>query len=152
MRRFWLKRADDETGISGAGHVLDGVVLPSGRVVVEWRGKYATVTVHESMESFRAVHMSPHHAASNELIWIDHENVACRCGHPLAWHLTGGADGRLEYCDGSVNGLCQCTQMQPVEFVERVPDNGYFSEITTVPFPSTLVFAIADAAAKKARA
>ena len=136
MRRFLLKRTKDETGVSGAGYVLTGAVLPSGRVVVEWFGQWASVTIHESMESFRAIHMSPHHPTSNELIWIDHEQVACQCGHPLQWHLTGGGDGKLEYCEGSANGLCDCSVMQPVAFQPYAPlsnELGYFGSIVTVP-------------------
>lgn len=150
MRRFVLNRRKDETGVSGAGIVLDGAVLHGGKVILHWRGDFASITMHDSMESFRAVHMSPHHPESNELIWIDHENVACHCGHPLRWHITGGVDGYLEYCEGSANGLCTCAQMQPVQFEEPVPSKlGYFAEEIKVPFPSTLTFAIADTASKR---
>lgn len=35
--RFWLVRAEDESGVSGTGVVADGVLFPSGCAVIEWR-------------------------------------------------------------------------------------------------------------------
>jgi len=128
--------------------VLDGVVLPSGRVVVEWSGAHRSITVHDSMESFRAVHCSPYHPTSNEIVWIDHENVACECGHPLHWHLTGG---KIEYCEGAANGLCVCPGMRPVEFAETIPRRiGYFGETTKAPVPEAYRFAQRAVAAGRA--
>lgn len=36
-RRLWLVRDEDESGVSGTGVVADGVMFPSGAVVLEWR-------------------------------------------------------------------------------------------------------------------
>ena len=141
MRRFYLKRTSDETGVSGTGRVLNGVLLGrSGRVVVEWIGKYASITVHESLEAFRAVHMSPHHPTANELVWIDDRQQACTCGHPLFWHLTGGSDGYLEYCEGKYNGICDCDEFKAVPFADEIPERvGYLAHETVAPTPPTFI-------------
>jgi len=144
LRRFYLQRSSDETGISGTGRVLNGVLFTSGKVVVEWCGQYASVTLHESMESFKAVHMSPHHPTANKLVWLDDRQQACTCGHPLFWHLTGGQDGYLEYCEGSANGLCVCAEFVAVPFAEDVPEKvGYFGTRVVAPVPDTLTSALA---------
>lgn len=139
IRRFWLKRTKDETGISGSGRVLEGAIYPSGRVVIEWLSEHPSITVHDSFESFVAVHLSPHHASSNTVVWVDHDNVACECGHPLHWHLSGGENGKLEYCEGTAHNICDCTHMQPVAFESAVPrDVGYPGATTKAPLPERL--------------
>lgn len=36
LATFGLHRDDDESGVSGTGHVANGVVMPSGSVALEW--------------------------------------------------------------------------------------------------------------------
>ena len=71
MRRFYLNRFRDCSGISGTGRVLEGVLFPSGKVVVEWKGDHHSIGVYESIEEFFFVHS---HGDSAELVWID-ENL-----------------------------------------------------------------------------
>jgi len=70
MRRFYLWRLEDETGISATGRVLEGVLTPSGRVIVEWRPPHATITIFNSLEEFRALHVDAH-PSKNEIVWVD---------------------------------------------------------------------------------
>ena len=51
MRTFRLIRHEDVAGVSGTGHVADGVQFEDGTAVVQWRGKFTTTTVHKSLES-----------------------------------------------------------------------------------------------------
>ena len=67
-RRFVLNRLSDPTGISGTGVVADGVLFPNGKVAVSWRGRWTTVTVHESMDSVEAVHG---HVGETQIFWLD---------------------------------------------------------------------------------
>lgn len=36
MRKFWLERDVDESGISGTGQVAEGVIFSDGRVAMRW--------------------------------------------------------------------------------------------------------------------
>lgn len=70
MRRFYLLRAKDETGISRTGRVLEGVLCASGKVITEWRQPYCTIGVYNSMKEFETIHVDCH-PSCNEVIWID---------------------------------------------------------------------------------
>ena len=70
MRRFWLRRWKDETGVSRTGRVLEGVVTQSGRVFVEWRPPHKTLGIYDSMEQFLTIHVDCH-PSCNEIRWID---------------------------------------------------------------------------------
>jgi hypothetical protein len=68
MRRFRLYRKEDVTGVSGTGYVAEGCLFSNGKVAVTWRGKYPTVTAHDSLESVEAIHL---HAGLTVLEWLD---------------------------------------------------------------------------------
>ena len=70
MRRFKMLRKVDETGVSGTGEVLFGVVLPTGRVVVEWRSPRPTLGIYSSISEFAEIHVDAH-PDCNEVVWID---------------------------------------------------------------------------------
>lgn len=70
MRRFYLNRTKDETGISRTGRVLEGVRTQSGRVFVEWRPPHKTMGIYDSMEQFRTIHVDCHPSCNN-VIWLD---------------------------------------------------------------------------------
>ena len=68
---FTLWRRGDETGISGTGRVLDGVVFHNGKVVACWRsdlhGGHASIVVYDSWDAFKAIHIDPHPPDQTEL-------------------------------------------------------------------------------------
>jgi hypothetical protein len=72
-RLFTLTRNDDETGISGVGRVLDGVVFHNGKVVACWRsdlrGGFSSLAVYDSWEAFRAIHIDPHPPSQTTVIF-----------------------------------------------------------------------------------
>lgn len=55
-RLFRLQRDQDVTGVSGPGHVADGVQFADGTVVVRWLGNYASTVVWDSLEAAMHVH------------------------------------------------------------------------------------------------
>ena len=62
IKSFTVCRQTDETGISGEGIVIEGVVLATGQCVIHWlypppRGGIA---IFDSMEDFLKVHVLPH--------------------------------------------------------------------------------------------
>lgn len=56
IRPFYLDRREDVSGVSGKGVVAIGVVLPSGKCVLEWRSRLRTVTVFESVDQVICIH------------------------------------------------------------------------------------------------
>ena len=62
IRSFTVCRQSDETGISGEGVVIEGVVLASGHCIIHWlfpppRGGIA---IFDSLEDFLKVHVKSH--------------------------------------------------------------------------------------------
>jgi len=62
IRSFTVCRQHDETGVSGEGVIIEGVVLASGHCIVHWlfpppRGGIA---IFDSLEDFLKVHVKPH--------------------------------------------------------------------------------------------
>jgi hypothetical protein len=68
MRRFRLIRDVDESGVSGIGHVADGVRFLDGTTVVRWLGNRASTVVWDSIADVEAIHG---HGGATRLIWID---------------------------------------------------------------------------------
>jgi hypothetical protein len=66
-RLFTLIRRADESGVSGTGRLLDGVIFHTGQVVVCWRSDlrpdtpgYSSLAIYPSWEAFLHVHVHPH--------------------------------------------------------------------------------------------
>lgn len=72
MRRFYLNRMEDQTGVSRTGRVLEGVLTQSGKVFVEWRPPHSTMGIYNSFEEFKIIHVDCH-PSCNEVVWIDQE-------------------------------------------------------------------------------
>ena len=66
IRPFYLYRLVDQSGVSGTGIVAIGVVLPSGKAVLEWRSRWKTLTVFESVEQVLQIHG---HGGRTQLQW-----------------------------------------------------------------------------------
>jgi hypothetical protein len=73
MRSFEIERQADESGVSGTGIVMEGVVFSTGLVVVHWltpppRG---SVNLFDSWELFASIHIAPHPANKTRIHWSD---------------------------------------------------------------------------------
>jgi hypothetical protein len=55
-RRFRLIRTDDVTGVSGPGHVADGVQWPDGTCAVRWRTQIATHALYDALDHVEHIH------------------------------------------------------------------------------------------------
>lgn len=71
---FTLIRHVDESGISGTGRVLDGVIFHTGQVVVCWRSDihmekpgYSSLAIYPSWEAFLHIHVHPHPPSTTEV-------------------------------------------------------------------------------------
>ena len=68
MRRFWLNRIEDQSGVSGIAHVAEGVEFSDGTVVLRWRSKYRSICVYDSVSDLIAVHG---HNGRTVVEWVD---------------------------------------------------------------------------------
>lgn len=53
---FWLKRIEDESGVSGTGIVAEGVMFSNGKCVLSWLTKHTSVAVYDSIDELEAIH------------------------------------------------------------------------------------------------
>ena len=68
VRRFYLERHTDESGVSGTGKVATGCQFPSGKCYLEWLVSPRSATMHDNMDAMMQVHG---HNGATELVWID---------------------------------------------------------------------------------
>lgn len=78
-RLFSLFRNYDESGISGVGRVLDGVIFHTGQVIVCWRSDvkeehpgFSSISIYPSWEAFLHIHVNPHPAEATEIRFLPH--------------------------------------------------------------------------------
>lgn len=76
-RLFTLLRHLDESGVSGTGRVLDGVLFHTGQVVVCWRADlnvekpgFSSLAIYPSWEAFLHVHVQPHPPEAAEIRFV----------------------------------------------------------------------------------
>lgn len=81
-RLFTMIRNGDESGVSGTGRVMDGVVWPDGTVATRWRTVTASDGGFDSWTTFHRIHVCAHPDNATELPFADGaeapECVACR--------------------------------------------------------------------------
>lgn len=56
IRRFHLRRLEDESGVSGTGIVAIGAQFPSGKCVMEWQTALSSVALYDSIETLEQIH------------------------------------------------------------------------------------------------
>jgi len=77
IRTFTVFRDSDETSVSGAGVVIEGVELATGQCIVHWlypppRGG---VAIFESLDDFIKVHIKPHPSNNTIITFQDGEQL-----------------------------------------------------------------------------
>jgi hypothetical protein len=70
---FRMIRHNDESGVSGTGHVLSGVVWPNGWVNTFWNTatKPSSIGFYTDFESFMSIHVSSHPGNKTVIEWDD---------------------------------------------------------------------------------
>ncbi len=68
MRRFEMHRRVDVSGVSGVGHIADGVTFEDGTTVTHWRGEHPSTVVWATFDDAVDVHG---HAGATEFVWLD---------------------------------------------------------------------------------
>lgn len=56
IKEFYLKRIEDESGVSGTGIVARGVILPSGHCCLEWLTFTSSIGIYKSVQDLEAIH------------------------------------------------------------------------------------------------
>jgi len=51
MRQFKLVRNVDVSGVSGTGHVAEGVQFGNGKCVLNWLTQYSSVAIYDDIET-----------------------------------------------------------------------------------------------------
>ena len=70
MRRFYLNRKEDVTGMSGTGRVADGVEFENGQVALTWKKEFPSVTVFQSISTVEKLHT--HNGKDpTKIVWVD---------------------------------------------------------------------------------
>jgi hypothetical protein len=75
IQAFTVARQADETGISGEGVVIEGVVLATGQCIAHWlypRPK-GSIAIFDSMNDFVTVHIKPHPSNRTIITYDDGE-------------------------------------------------------------------------------
>lgn len=67
-RLFKLMRKQDVSGVSGVGHVADGVRWHDGTATVHWRTEHTSTTVYANMEALEKIHG---HGGATVIEWRD---------------------------------------------------------------------------------
>jgi len=56
MKIFYLKRDEDESGVSGTGRVAQGFIFDNGKVAVSWLSEHPSVTIYDNIGEVHAIH------------------------------------------------------------------------------------------------
>ncbi len=74
MRRFKLKRLEDETGISGTGYIAEGVLFTKGTkwAVLNWLTQYTSAAIYPSIDELMKIHG---HGGKTVLEWVDETEI-----------------------------------------------------------------------------
>lgn len=70
FRRFYLRRLEDLSGISGIGVIAEGCEFSNGKCVLSWITKYQSVAVYDSIKELEAIHG---HDGKTVLDWRDEQ-------------------------------------------------------------------------------
>jgi hypothetical protein len=68
MRRFRLKRTEDESGVSGTGYVAEGVKFSDGTAVLRWLTDTSSMGIYHSPVEMIHIHG---HGGKTVIEWVD---------------------------------------------------------------------------------
>ena len=71
MRRFYLVRDVDESGVSGVGRVAEGVEFDTGDCVLCWLTATSSIGVYKNIKAVKATHG---HGGLTKVRWFDEDD------------------------------------------------------------------------------
>lgn len=81
MILFRLVRKEDESGVSGTGHVADGVRFSDGHCALRWRTRYSSTCNYSSIEDVLHIHG---HGGKTEVDFLGDWPTASAFGRGMA--------------------------------------------------------------------
>jgi len=102
MKRFYLRRTEDVSGVSGVGNVAEGVQFDDGQAVLLWlSGEDSSIGIYRSVEKLISKHG---HNGATEIVWIDDassnvvvdkEECHTCCDEPSTHYLVSNAYSKI---------------------------------------------------------
>ena len=73
IETFTVCRQSDESGISGIGVVIEGVLFATGHVILHWLtpAPRGSISVFDSFNDFKKIHSDPHPTNKTIITWAD---------------------------------------------------------------------------------
>lgn len=75
MQEFYLFREEDVSRVSGTGIVARGVVLPSGKVVLEWVTFHSSLAIYSNIQDVELIHS---HEGKTKIVMVEKKEVKKR--------------------------------------------------------------------------
>ena len=77
IRTFTIYRTSDETGVSGDGIIIEGVVLATGQAIIHWLTPFprGSIAVFDSLDDFTKIHINPHPGNKTIITFEDGEQI-----------------------------------------------------------------------------
>jgi hypothetical protein len=115
IRRFELHRDEDVSGVSGEGVVAEGVILSSGKAVIEWLTEWPTSVVwHDrGLESVEHVHG---HNGRTRIVWADDADLEARLADASHRAITATEEARV--AKGLLAKLLEAKVIEPPYFLD----------------------------------
>jgi hypothetical protein len=66
VKRFWLQRNEDVSGVSGVGRVAEGVQFTNGKCALSWLTPMSSIVIYDSVSVCEAIHG---HDGATIVIW-----------------------------------------------------------------------------------
>lgn len=71
MRRFYLQRNQDISGVSGTGNIAEGCAFDTGWCALVWLSDKAAMSYYPSIETIIQIHG---HEGATQVVWVDDES------------------------------------------------------------------------------
>lgn len=71
MKRFYLQRNEDASGVSGLGRVAEGCQFDTGWCALIWLTEHSSMCYYPSIHDVELVHG---HGGMTQVMWIDDES------------------------------------------------------------------------------
>jgi hypothetical protein len=68
MRRFYLQRETDASGVSGTGRVAEGCQFDTGWCSLVWLTAASSMSYYPNMYAIEAIHG---HGGMTKVVWVD---------------------------------------------------------------------------------
>ena len=72
MRRFYLEREVDESGVSGTGRIAEGVEFDTGDCVLCWLTATSSIGIYRNIKAVKAIHG---HSGMTKVHWVDSNDI-----------------------------------------------------------------------------